>query len=257
MTALKCEARGLAKAGLKAEVAGTGERAAKFVRKLTAEYASEEGAETRAVPQQGLINVGCCCAAGIPKGTVLVINSVRNEQTGKTYYPDILFAHDEREASLVTSDKIVTDPEPGVAYDMEGALIAEEVPGRMRSSGLLIVKVVSDDGSNIPNAEEVKRLMGEASERIAALAAKFEETFAPDKLYAVFNEADRQKIHEDMKLSAYMRNELEELEHYCVCAGKEQGLKKEMDKLYEDGSLPCASRKEARRLMDGIYESLR
>ena len=79
-----------------------------------------------------------------------LINQVISAVTGRRFYPDILFESGADEMSITTSDKVVTEVEEGMFYDMESSLVCDSVLKVIPPSNLAIYKVVSDSGNKFP-----------------------------------------------------------------------------------------------------------
>ena len=54
-----------------------------------------------------------------------------------------------------------------------------------------------------------------------------------------------------------MRNELDDIEHYCVVAGREKELLDLLDKMRAEGRLPAKDKNAGSEVLDEIYSYLR
>ncbi len=238
LTALKCEASALT--GLPGEIVITG------VGGCAISTISKIGL----TQNDHVLNVGIC--AGSEKGKGYLINQVISDVTGRRFYPDILFDSGAEEMSITTSDKVVTDVEDGMLYDMESSLVCDAVLKVIPPSNLAIYKVVSDSGDKFPAKNEVTKLIrdhiGEIKKIAELLTAK-----GDSKEYEFLPEG----IFEEMRLTQYMRNELKDLEHYCAAAGREEELLELIDKMRREDRLPAKDKKAGREVLDEIYSYLR
>ena len=91
---------------------------------------------------------------------------------------------------------------------------------------------------HLPEIRKIARLMLENNE-----AASYE--FLPEDLA------------EKMRLTWYMRNELKDIEHYCVVSGRQEELMRLLGKMEEEGRLPAADKKAGREILNEIYSYLR
>ena len=66
-----------------------------------------------------------------------------------------------------------------------------------------------------------------------------------------------ESIFEEMRLTQYMRNELKDIEHYCVAAGREDELLDLLKKMRREERLPVKDKKAGREVLDEIYSYLR
>lgn len=238
LTAMKCEASALT--GLPGEIVVTG----------------VGGCAISTIPKIGLtpndyvLNVGICAGKDIGKG--YLINQVISDVTGRRFYPDILFESGAPETSITTSSEVVTSVEEGMLYDMESSLVCDTVLKVIPPSNLALYKVVSDSGEKFPSKNEVTELIRAHVDEIKKIA---ELLVGPDskKSYEFLPES----VFEEMRLTQYMRNELKDIEHYCVAAGKEDELLALLDKLRREERLPVKDKKAGKEVLDEIYSYLR
>ena len=237
LTALKCEASALT--GLPGEIVitGVGGRAVDVIKRLGLK------------PEDRVLNVGICAGTDIGKG--YLINQVISNVTGRRFYPDILFESGAEEMSITTSSEAVTSVEEGMLYDMESSLICDTVLKVIPPSNLAIYKVVSDSGDKFPSKNEVTQMIRAHLDEIKKIAELLvggtsrNYEFLPDSVF------------DELRLTQYMRNELKDIEHYCVTAGKEDELLALLDKMRKDERLPVKDKKAGREVLDEIYSYLR
>lgn len=238
LTALKCEASALT--GLPGEIVITG------VGGCAISTISKIGL----TPNDCVLNVGIC--AGSEKGKGYLINQVISDVTGRRFYPDIFFDSGAEEMSITTSDKVVTDVEDGMLYDMESSLVCDAVLNVIPPSNLAIYKVVSDSGDKFPTKNEVTKLIRDHIDEIKKIAELLTAKGDSNE-YEFLPEG----ISEEMRLTQYMRNELKDLEHYCAAAGREEELLALIDKMRREDRLPVKDKKAGREVLDEIYSYLR
>ncbi|MBR2549095.1 MAG: hypothetical protein IKE92_03635 [Clostridiales bacterium] len=238
LTALKCEASVLNGLPGELKVTGVGSRARDIVDALDLK------------PYDKVLNVGIC--AGKNKGRGYLINQVISMETGKRYYPDILFESGIEEMPLTTSPGIVNEVDDGMLVDMESAFICEKVMKTMRPSDVTFYKVVSDSGVDFMSAGEVSEMLRDHLPEIKKIARLMLEN-NESRSYSFLPEDTADK----MSLTWYMRNELKDIEHYCVVAGKEKELTALLGKMEEEGRLPAKDKKAGREVLNEIYSYLR
>ena len=238
LTALKCEASVLNGLPGELKVTGVGSRARDIVDALDLK------------PYDKVLNVGIC--AGKNKGRGYLINQVISMETGKRYYPDILFESGIEEMPLTTSPGIVHEVDEGILVDMESAFICEKVMKTMRPSDVTFYKVVSDSGVDFMSAGEVSEMLRDHLPEIKKIARLMLEN-NESRSYSFLPEDTAAK----MSLTWYMRNELKDIEHYCVVAGKEKELTALLGKMVEEGRLPAKDKKAGREVLNEIYSYLR
>ena len=238
LTALKCEASALGSLPGEVVVTGVGRRSLDAISKINL------------APNDFVLNAGIC--AGQHKGRGYLINQVISPEDNRRYYPDILFESGIEEMALTTSPEVVTEIKDDMLYDMESSILCESVLKVIPPSNLAIYKVVSDSGKDFPSACEVTELIRAHVDDIKKIAellmkseVKKEYEFIPDRVF------------EEMRLTQYMRNELKDIEHYCVTAGRADELIGILAKMREDGRLPAKDKKAGREVLDEIYSYLR
>ena len=238
LTALKCEAAALG--GLPGEVivTGVGGRVADRISQLNLK------------PDDYVLNVGIC--AGREKGEGYLINQVISSVTGRRFYPDILFESGAKEMTLTYSDEVVTSVEDNMLYDMESALICDAVLKIIPPSNLALYKVVSDSGENFPSANEVTQLIRARGDEIGKIASLLVANEV-----SVSYEFIPESIKDKLRLTQYMRNELKDLEHYCVASGRQDEVLKLLSSMENEGRIPVKDKKAGREVLDEIYSHLR
>lgn len=238
LTALKCEAAALG--GLPGEVIVTG----------VGGHVVDRIKQIGLTPDDHVLNVGIC--AGSEKGEGYLINQVISSVTGRRFYPDILFESGAKEMTLTYSDEVVTSVEDGMLYDMESALICDAVLKIIPPSNLALYKVVSDSGENFPTANEVTQLIRAHKEEISKIASLLVGEEKNDS-YEFIPES----IKDNLRLTQYMRNELKDLEHYCVASGRQDEVLKLLSDMENEGRIPVKDKKAGREVLDEIYSYLR
>ena len=238
LTALKCEASALA--GLPGEVVVTG------VGGCTISTISKIGL----TPNDYVLNVGICAGENVGRG--YLINQVISDVTGRRFYPDILFDSGASEMSITTTSEVVTSVEEGMLYDMESSLVCDAVLKVIPPSNLALSKVVSDSGDKFPSKNEVTQMIRAHLDEITKIAELLVNSDAP-KGYEFLPDS----VFEEMRLTQYMRNELKDIEHYCVAAGREDELLGLLDKMRKEERLPAKDKKAGREVLDEIYSYLR
>ena len=239
LAALKCEASVLNGLPGKVIFTGVGLRANDILDSLDLK------------PEDKVLNVGVC--AGRNKGKGYLINKVTSMTTCKSYYPDILFESGIEEMPLMTSPGIVNEVDEGVLVDMEAALICAKVLKVILPSHLTFYKAVSDSGTDFMTAHEVTEMMREHLPTIKKIARLMTEDAPSVKTYEFLPESVAEELH----LTQYMRNELQDIEHYLVVSGRQEEFLNLLDKYRKEGRLPARDKKAGREVLNEIYSYLR
>ena len=97
-----------------------------------------------------ILNFGIC-GSGLEKhksGQIFLINKIEDVNSGKSYYPEIIFSHLLPEATIVTYEKPVikskTSNSVSELVDMEVSGFYEAANTFVQSHNIIILKVVSD-----------------------------------------------------------------------------------------------------------------
>ena len=187
-------------AGIRLVVTGVGEIAAAAA---TAAVCARDGADAA----DFLINIGCCAAGGCEPadrdmdsgygaahaaqiGDLYVCHKITEQETGKTFYPDILYRHPWKERELVTGmQPLQRAVAHGALYDMEAAAVYQAGIRFFSPDRMLFLKVVSDfgiAGQERMTAEALTGLLEQHVKEVAAFltnlreAADEEETLRND-----------------------------------------------------------------------------
>jgi nucleoside phosphorylase len=132
-----------------------------------------------------LLNFGVCAGVNVPCGDLYLCSKLTELETGRTFYPDMLYRHPFGEAALVTgrniwtgSGEAETAPEPAatrnvlnaeevkqaesrpkelatVLYDMEGAAIYQAASYYVGPHRMQFLKLVSDNGTDTGSNAEI------------------------------------------------------------------------------------------------------
>ena len=237
LTALKCEAAALTGLPGQIVVTGVGERCIYALEKI------------QLTPLDRVLNVGCCAGTGI--GGAYLACCLENADTGKRFYPDMRSESSLPEMKIITSSIVVAGTEDGILYDMEAARICEWALKRIAPSQIAVVKVVSDDGSSLPSANEVTKLIREHIAEIKTVA----ESLAEED--GCIEDGVPEGLCDELKLSQYMRNEFASLWHYSIVSGRRDELVGFLNGKREEGLIPVKDKKAGKEILDEIYARLR
>ena len=137
------------KEGIRLTVTGAGEIAAACaVSSICLKYRAGVG--------DFLVNLGIC-GADATRGSLFFCHKLIEQATGKTFYPDILYAHECLEGTLITSPTVQKQEEmqesitqqktqDTVLYDMEAAAVYQAGSYFFGPHQMSFLKVVSDFG---------------------------------------------------------------------------------------------------------------
>jgi len=240
VSALKCEIAPLEKkfedCGIKFILTGVGR-----------EHAAKAVADIKFHPEDYVVNIGVC--AGDAPGIYLA-NRITDMVDGKDYYPDLRVKHDIPERHLFTSGKVVSFTAPGVIYDMEASAIFRVAQRHITVEKMYFVKIVSDNGQNLPTASQVSKLIEKYIPQTADLLSQISraaneaerEEFVKEQIdYAVATVAPA------LCLSETMESDYKKLVTYAAAVGKLDEVTAFWEDKLDRGCVPVKSKKEGAR----------
>ena len=214
-----------------------------------------------------LVNIGLAGVTDktVPKGTIYMVNKLTDHDTGRTYYPDMIYKHQFNELQLETYSKVVTQLENELALaiskgnqkhtliDMEATGVYEAAAVFLEVQQLIFVKVVSDHLNQTEiSADEIKEYMSNAAKKIDAWLKQFNK--ADLRVKDIWTEEDEglyKTIVEKLKLSVTMAYELKQIMHYAKCQGKNL-----LELLVPYKNMSCNSKKEGKQCFEELRRNI-
>lgn len=203
------------------------------------------------------INIGVCGAnKDMVIGNAYLCNKIIENDTKKTFYPDILFKHPYKEASVETCSNIIK------SYDnrLEGQLVDMEASGIYQAALLFFethqvffIKIVSDY-LNTKNLSEafVLKLVEDKVQGIIAWMNEIKLGFLYNK--NVLSNEEQEILNlvvENLKLSSTMENQLKQLIIYYKL---QHGDINDILNIYK--TIECKSKSEGKRYFDKLKQEL-
>lgn len=260
-------------AGIRLVVTGVGEIAAAAA---TAAVCARDGADAA----DFLVNIGCCAAGGCEPadrdmdsgygaahaaqiGDLYVCHKITEQETGKTFYPDILYRHPWKERELVTGmQPLQRAVAHGALYDMEAAAVYQAGIRFFSPDRMLFLKVVSDfgiAGQERMTAETLTGLLEQHVKEVAAFltnlreAADEEETLRNDGILQE-DETVLERLFAALHCSQTMRASARQYITYAALTGYD--WKAELEEWYARGLLPCKDRREGKVRLEELKQVL-
>ena len=225
-------------------------------------------------------NFGSCAAAGIPAGKVYLCNKLIEENSGRTFYPDICYRHPFAETELVSCGRIRTvgqmesdrKESPQSLYDMEAAAIYQAANYYYGPHQMIFLKVVSDHGvdekqTTGPAAHTVdmrarmEMLMKNAASEVCpyikmlcGISRAQEKEYGRQALLCRKAEEEATQLGEELRCSAVMRGELRQLLFYWQLTGTD--YETVLEDYRRQGSLPVRDKREGKRILDELKARL-
>lgn len=226
-------------------------------------------------------NFGSCAAAKeIPIGKVYLCNKLTEENSGRTFYPDICYRHPFAETELLSCGQIRTAEElesdrkesPQKLYDMEAAAIFQAANYYYGPHQMIFIKVVSDHGLNTRQTAGVAAhtadmrtsmtvLMENAVteicpyiELLCGISRAQEEEYRKQALFHSKAEEEAAQLGEELHCSAVMRGELQQLLFYWKLTGT--NYETVLREYRRQGRLPAKDKREGKRILDELKARL-
>lgn len=207
-----------------------------------------------------LMNIGICAQItesleGQKK--IYLCNKITEAATGRTFYPDMLYRHKFAECAITTvmNPIQIEIPEYVAAtgfYDMEAAAVYQAGACFVGPHQMSFVKIVSDRGEERAvtpqKAEECICKNLPAITEYVDRFARNQRTDRQEKGQDVGENLWIDKVCEDMHCSVVMKNAMKQQIHYCRLAGID--YRKILEDGYQQGKLPCGSKREGKQYFE-------
>lgn len=194
------------------------------------------------------VNIGSC-AGGRNMDGAYIINKVTDEDTGRSYYPDMLYKTGLRESCVTTVSQMVSKEkaalDPDMLWEMEASGFSDVARLLMPPDRVQLIKVVSDNGGDDEDITEdlLEHAIRESIDDISG---------AVELYLSVESGAEEpvniEGIDELFCCSETMRQDLIKLLVYCRNSGRDvSGVANSMR---DDGLLPAADRKSGKAALN-------
>ena len=210
-----------------------------------------------------LLNVGICAHTEESEG-IFLCNKITEQATGKTFYPDMLYRHEFREAAAVTGmqpwsretdgagpsagglgDLAVTFPS-GTLYDMEAAAVYQAGACFFGPHQMIFLKVVSDRGAaGAVSQKQTEQLMEKYRDPVVDYIRQIQVISEKEIGTHDQEEAMLEQLCADLHCSRAMRDSMRQYIRYLTLAGGEYVPM--IQKMYEEGLLPCRDKREGKQ----------
>lgn len=199
-------------------------------------------AKTEAGAKDYLVSYGSSASQKEKEGLYL-IHSLKDQSTGRAYYPDLLYQTGLKEASLLTGTEVYRQDFffAEDLYDMEGAAVFHAASFFMGPHQMLFFRFVSDDGKiqNL-NREAVRKISGQYADAVIEIWKKLPVPKEEKQ------EEDISQLCEDLGCSETMKRELHKLIRYAQL--EEISWKQKTASYYAEGILPVKTKEEGKRV---------
>ena len=211
-----------------------------------------------------ILNVGCGAGFGNETclGSIFLGNKLTEQMTGRTFYPDMLMKTNLMECEIVTVTRVLNEGRDSVVYDMEAAAVYQAAAFFVGPHRMHFIKLVSDAGEIIDQSK-ITELFALQEEKICGYidmllsvggnkASIDEKTKGKNTVAKSAWNMDR--LISDMRCSKVMGDQLAQLIKYCRLSGID--YKAVLDEYYTKGMLPCESKREGKKCLFELKQTL-
>ena len=250
-------------------ISGTGPiPAAAAISSICTEYHAGQG--------DFLLNIGICgqiwdknihrkentCQVGKP----FLCSKIREQTTGKTFYPDILYRHRFAEAQIITGPSPYSETKPieiteadFYLYDMEAAAVYQAGAYYFGPHQMSFLKVVSDNGNaGKVTSEQIKYLIDENMEVLTDYITNLQAIAQKECQDGISQEsalaAALERLCLDMHCSKTMSESLRQHLYYCVLSDVDYASV--IEEMYREGKLPCKDKREGKQRFEELKNKL-
>lgn len=237
-----------------------------------------------------LINIGTCAAENLAceknddtkagDREIYLCHKIMDRNTGRTYYPDMLYHHSFAETEIITEPVVwksgieqnvktgdrnampdatqIMKCEQILLHDMESAAVYQAGSFWLGPHQMSFIKVVSDEGTGEKITPQTLECVVERNiEQIKAYVTDLGQISAQDE------ERQRKKQHcmtvaeplcQELHCSQTMRAAVVQCVRYWTLA--EVNYQKVLDEMRADGKLPCHDRREGKKRFEELKQSL-
>lgn len=209
-----------------------------------------------------LVNIGTC-AANVQQG-VFLCNQIREACTGRTFYPDLLYAAPFGEAAICTVSQVITQvpasaleqKEEGTVllYDMEASAVYQAGSYFFPPHKMSFLKIVSDQGTS----EKIDPVhLQEMPEAYLPLVKQYLETLVRSCADIDDDYIEKEQLEtasREFCCSATMQANLKQIFTYCTLAKVD--YKKVLEGMRRAGALPCKNRREGKQKLEQFKRAI-
>lgn len=201
------------------------------------------------------INVGLCGCNDktFSIGSTFICNKIIDNDTGFTYFPDILFKHPFNEGSIATYSKVIKNSiNNELLADMESSALFQAAGVFFQPHQIIFLKIVSDylTGEFISN-DKVYNYISLNVDKIIEYFDMLKNNFKFNPLWTEEEKNIKHMVSESLKLSVTMENELTQLLTYFKLKNGDI-----LDLLNPYLYVNCKSKKEGKIYLEQIKQSV-
>lgn len=199
------------------------------------------------------------------QGKIFLCSKIKEQITGKTFYPDILYRHPFTEAPIVTgakpyknAEQMETEDTACYLYDMEAAAIYQAGSYYLGPHQMSFLKIVSDNGNTGEvTSAQIEYLVEKNKTNIADYISVLQMIVRNedrDDIFQSITQPELEKLCCDMHCSKTMSESVRQYIRYCILSGADYASA--IEKMYRNGKLPCKDKREGKKCFEELKEQL-
>ncbi len=197
-----------------------------------------------------LVNIGTC-AGGKNRNGAFLINKVTDKETGKSYYPDMIYNIGLPESEVTTLNVIaseeLTSGDDDMLWEMEASGFIRSALHFASPHCIQLIKVVSDNGAEEGSQITDKMLTSVIADNMEKIIKAIEVLAAVTAVEA-HPVIDVSAVESEFKCSETMRQDLIKLLTYCRNSRRDHEVI--LDKMREEGLIPAPDRKAGKEALN-------
>ncbi len=203
-----------------------------------------------------VINIGTS-AGGAARHGAYLINKVTDKDTGRTYYPDMLYNTGLRESAVTTLSGIagqdLTSSDDDMLWEMEASGFCDAARLFMPPHKVQLIKAVSDGGAE--NGEELTEEI-----LVTTVRDSLDDITSAIEVFMGIGEEEQPEMPdvreyaEDLKCSETMRQDLIKLFVYCRNSGREP--ERILDDMRSEGIITASDRRSGKEALNEFKRRL-
>lgn len=227
--------------------------------------------ERRPEKEDMLLSVGTCADiteyrenAIVSTGEGYIACKLRNLESGRVFYPDLILQMNFPLAEIITGMQIMRDGKRlkgnrTILYDMESAAVYESANQYMGPHQMVFFRIVTDrgDGKTV-SAGDIAAASEKSLESVLSLLSRMSEFSEEMKKEKMQIRDEDEKIIlafcNDARFSESMRMRFRQLIRYKMLSGID--WKHELETIREEMQLPCNDRRQGKNVLERCFGGL-
>lgn len=200
-----------------------------------------------------IVNIGVCGSLCSDRGTIYIVNKIRDHDTLRDFYPDILLKHPFDEASIEAFSHPLRDSSElsEELWDMESSGFFMAASRYADVHRVWLIKIAAGRLDGILDEESIESLVGEKMVDIAAFLSRLKDTSIVKPILS----GDEIQTIEDIAVNIRL-TESQKAQLLKACMGYKSRTGKDIDFLREYTNLKVMTKDERKRVFHSLLTKL-